>query len=758
MANNNISFKPSKSQLDGVISGATLDNGVLILSRTQGLINVEVNLSGLTGSSGSLNTFNNGLTDNGGTVSLGGTLTGNTVIDTGGNGIAFGSNSIASGYNSFAEGRYTTASGTFSHAEGFSTIASGIDSHAEGLCTTASGSYSHAEGSNTTACGFNSHAEGVFTTACGNYSHAEGRCTLASGIDSHAEGFSTTASGFVSHAEGNSTTSSGNNSHAEGNRTTASGNASHSEGLCTIASGYYSHAEGRGAIASGYGSHAGGYGNLSYNILAEGCASFNHSTNSGSQILGHGAIADQSVILGGINHNIEAGNTNAAIIGGDTIKLTGTDYIDTTAVSKLAIMSTPSAGVSSDTILVRDASTGIIKQIAQSELTGSGGSSNTFNNGLTDNGGIVSLGGTLTGDTVINTNSYGIAFGCGSVASGQSSHAEGRYTTAGGNYSHSEGRSTIASGGSSHAEGRSTTASGFNSHAEGRSTTASGFNSHAEGRSTTASGFNSHAEGHCTTACGGGSHAEGRSTTASGNYSHAEGYGTIACGFVSHTGGYGNLSRNIFAEGRASFNHSYNSGSQISGHGALADQSVILGGINHNIEAGNTNATIIGGDTIKLTGTTYVDTTAVGNLAIFNTPANGDASTTVMVRDSGTGIIQERSQADVASASDERLKNIIQPITGVLEGLSLLNSYEFQFNDKMKPESLKGKTRYGLIAQELEKVFPHVVENDYKIGDEIYKSVRYTELIPILVKANQELHKILKDQDKRIAQLEDKHI
>jgi len=139
-------------------------------------------------------------------------------------------------------------------------------------------------------------------------------------------------------------------------------------------------------------------------------------------------------------------------------------------------------------------------------------------------------------------------------------------------------------------------------------------------------------------------------------------------------------------------------------------------------------------------------------------PANGDASTTVMVRDAATGIIQERSQADVASASDERLKNIIQPITSVLEGLSLLNSYEFQFKDIMKPDSLKGKTRYGLIAQELEGVFPHVVENDYKIGDEIYKSVRYTELIPILVKANQELHKILKDQDKRIAQLEDKHI
>ena len=281
MANNNISFKPRKSQLDGVISGATLDNGVLILSRTQGLINVEVNLSGLTGSSGSLNTFNNGLTDNNGIISLGGTLTGNTVIDTGGNGIAFGSNSISCGNNSFAEGSQTTASGNASHAEGRS------------------------------------------TTASGNYSHAEGFSTIASGNTSHAEGYCTTASGF--------------------------------------------------------NSHAGGYGAYNKEINSNGVASFNHSYNSGSQILGHGAIADQSVILGGINHNIEAGNTRAAIIGGDTIKLTGTDYIDTTAVSNLAIMSSPSTGTSGDTVLVRDSSTGIIKQVAQASLGSQGEDNNLLN-------------------------------------------------------------------------------------------------------------------------------------------------------------------------------------------------------------------------------------------------------------------------------------------------------------------------------------------------------------------------------------------
>jgi len=379
----------------------------------------------------------------------------------------------------------------------------------------------------------------------------------------------------------------------------------------------------------------------------------------------------------------------------------------------------------------------------------------TFENGISRTSDTVSLGGVLTGDTVINTNNHGITFGSNSIscgnnsfaegsqttASGQSSHAEGSNTTASGNYgSHAEGYYTIASGNyGSHAEGSNTTASGGGSHAEGYSTLASGNGSHVEGFSTIACGFVSHAEGNSTIACGGGSHAEGCSTIASGYNSHAEGRDTTASGNYSHAGGRGIFNKDIFAEGCVSFNHSYNSGSQILGHGALANSSVILGGINHNIASGNTNAAIIGGNTIKLTGTTYVDTTAVGKLAIMSQPANGDASTTVMVRDSSTGIIQERSQADVASASDERLKNIIQPITGVLEGLSLLNSYEFQFKDIMKPESLKGKTRYGLIAQELEKVFPHVVENDYKIGDEIYKSVRYTELIPILVKAIQEL-------------------
>jgi len=582
-------------------TGASGDT-VLVRDSSTGIIK-QINQSGLTGGGGSSNTFNNGLTDNGGTVSLGGTLTGNTVINTNSYGIAFGCGSVASGQSSHAEGSQTTAGGNYSHSEGRSTIASSYGSHAEGSNTIAGGNVSHAEGSQTTASGFVSHAEGRFTIASGNVSHAEGCYTTASGNYSHAEGSSTTASNYASHAEGFSTT--------------ASGGVSHAEGYCTRASGISSHAGGRGAYNK--------------DILAEGCASFNHSYNSGSQISGHGALADQSVILGGINHNIESGNVRAAIIGGYAIKLTGTSYIDTTAVSKLAIMSTPSTGASGDTILVRDSSTGIIRQIAQSGLTGGGGSSNTFNNGLTDNGGIVSLGGSLTGNTVINTNNHGIAFGSNSIASGYNSFAEGF--------------STIASGYGSHAEGSNTRACGYNSHAEGCSTIASGFVSHAEGRFTIASGFVSHAEGYCTTASGSYSHAEGYYTIASGYGSHAEGRFTIASGFVSHAGGYGNYSYNILAEGVTSFNHSTNDNNQTIGHGAIADQSVILGGINHNIESGNTNATIIGGNTIKLTGTSYIDTTAVSKLAIMSTPSGGTSGDTILVRNSSTGIIRQISQS-----------------------------------------------------------------------------------------------------------------
>lgn len=153
----------------------------------------------------------------------------------------------------------------------------------------------------------------------------------------------------------------------------------------------------------------------------------------------------------------------------------------------------------------------------------------------------------------------------------------------------------------------------------------------------------------------------------------------------------------------------------------------------------NTGTTLIGGIGVVLSGSTYANHSVVTDLAIYNQPTAGGASDTVMVRDSSTGIIKERSQADVASVSDERLKKIINPINNALSGILQLNGYEYEFNDKIKPENLKGQPRYGLIAQETEIPFPHVVKDDYLIDKTYYKSVKYNEIVPILVEAIKEL-------------------
>ena len=133
------------------------------------------------------------------------------------------------------------------------------------------------------------------------------------------------------------------------------------------------------------------------------------------------------------------------------------------------------------------------------------------------------------------------------------SHAEGLRTTSSGGYSHAEGYNTTASGRYSHAEGSNTTASGSYSHAEGSNTTSSNYMTHAEGYNTTSSGYYSHAEGFNTTSSGGGSHTEGKQTIASGEGSHAEGLSTTSIGGGSHAEGSGTTASGKYshAEGQS---------------------------------------------------------------------------------------------------------------------------------------------------------------------------------------------------------------
>ncbi|WII71698.1 tail fiber domain-containing protein [Bdellovibrio sp. 22V] len=86
------------------------------------------------------------------------------------------------------------------------------------------------------------------------------------------------------------------------------------------------------------------------------------------------------------------------------------------------------------------------------------------------------------------------------------------------------------------------------------------------------------------------------------------------------------------------------------------------------------------------------------------------------------------------SASDERLKENIKPLEDSLEKILRLQGVEYDYKDK---EKFSARHQVGVIAQEVEKVYPEVVVTDKKTG---YKTVAYDHLVAPLIEAVKALH------------------
>lgn len=99
------------------------------------------------------------------------------------------------------------------------------------------------------------------------------------------------------------------------------------------------------------------------------------------------------------------------------------------------------------------------------------------------------------------------------------------------------------------------------------------------------------------------------------------------------------------------------------------------------------------------------------------------------------------------AVSDERLKKNIEPVESVLDKINSLQPRKYN----MKEEVNTAEKHYGFIAQELEKIFPELVSVTPDDGDGIadLRTVSYTELIPILVKAIQEQQKLIEELQRR---------
>lgn len=102
------------------------------------------------------------------------------------------------------------------------------------------------------------------------------------------------------------------------------------------------------------------------------------------------------------------------------------------------------------------------------------------------------------------------------------------------------------------------------------------------------------------------------------------------------------------------------------------------------------------------------------------------------------------------TSSDQRYKKEIQNLTNSTDLLNRIRPVAYNFRtEKFGDGQFDNKLHYGIIAQELEEVLPNLVYTDL----EGYKGINYTELIPLLIKSNQEQQALIEQQQKQINQL-----
>ena len=187
----------------------------------------------------------------------------------------------------------------------------------------------------------------------------------------------------------------------------------------------------------------------------------------------------------------------------------------------------------------------------------------------------------------------------------------------------------------------------------------------------------------------------------------------------------------------AGVNSTTNEGSYISIDEGRFNNNITVSGVNSpstfvgdvNIQGGIT----VGGD-ISFDGE-VVGVTTFANLEVTGIATVGFLTAT---NASVAGIITAR---DFNSLSDRRVKENIEPIADPLDKVAKLNGVKYNFINSGKPS-------VGVIAQEVEKVFPELIAGTFP------KSVNYNGLTGLLIEAVKELKEQNEELKRRLDKLE----
>ena len=536
-------------------------------------------------------------------------------------------------------------------------------------------------------------------SASGTMSVAMGGLTQATGnYGSTAMGYETLASGAISTAMGRSSRATGYASTASGYDSNASGDSSTSMGFRTTASGDSSTAMGKFATASALISTAMGYYTVASGDSSTAMGYYTVASDYASLVIGQYNDSGYSVTNNATSFN--TANT-AFVIGngpnwGDRsdafkVMFNGDAYVSRylylggTKITSTAAELNLLTGVTS-------IASGILSPVTESGKTGVRLSTSSDANYGDIGSNAVDLSYSISASTTRGaTGSQSTAMGDGTTASGTMSVAMGGLTQATGNYgSTAMGYETLASGAISTAMGRSSRATGYAS-------TASGYDSNASGDSSTSMGFR-------TTASGDSSTAMGKFATASALISTAMGYYTVASGDSSTAMGYYTVASDY--------------------------ASLVIGQYNDSGYSVTNNAT-----SFNTANTAFV---------IGNGPNWGDRSDAFKVMFNGDATIGNdlTVSGDVVVSSDARLKANIVSLGATLAKLLLIDGKSYT----MKKD---GKQKIGVLAQDIQKVFPELVSTD----DRDMLAVNYQGLVPVLINALKEQDAKMKEQQADIDEL-----
>jgi N-acetylneuraminic acid mutarotase len=143
-----------------------------------------------------------------------------------------------------------------------------------------------------------------------------------------------------------------------------------------------------------------------------------------------------------------------------------------------------------------------------------------------------------------------------------------------------------------------------------------------------------------------------------------------------------------------------------------------------------------GDDQLHLLGTRGIILSTLNDIEALRITINGNVGIGTNAPTQKLHVIGNILASGTITPSDVRYKKNIQPLGNALAKLRQLNGVTYTLNSAAFPEwNFSNQLQYGLIAQEVEKVFPEMV---HTISDKGYKGVDYVKLIPVLLESIKE--------------------